>query len=87
MLLIPVLSKSIFISGLGFYAAMPRDIWMVVGDEIIEAPLAWKSRFFEYKAYRNLAKDYFRRGARFTTAPKPEMTEELFNKVIIIYES
>src|SRR5262245_13635738 len=25
----------------GLYAAMPRDVLLVVGDEIIEAPMAW----------------------------------------------
>ena len=44
----------------GLYAAMPRDILMVVGDEIIEAPMAWRSRFFEYRAYRPLLKEYFK---------------------------
>ena len=40
----------------GMYAAMPRDIILVVGNEIIEAPMAWRSRFFEYRAYRELMK-------------------------------
>lgn len=44
----------------GLYAAMPRDILMVIGDEIIEAPMAWRSRFFEYRAYRPLLKEYFK---------------------------
>ena len=44
----------------GLYAAMPRDILMVVGNEIIEAPMAWRSRFFEYRAYRPLLKEYFK---------------------------
>ncbi|XP_064626744.1 glycine amidinotransferase, mitochondrial-like [Lineus longissimus] len=64
----------------GFYSAMPRDILMVVGDEIIEAPMAWRSRFFEYRAYRTLMKEYFRGGAQWTTAPKPLMSDELFDK-------
>ena len=44
----------------GLYAAMPRDILIVIGDEIIEAPMAWRSRFFEYRAYRPLLKEYFK---------------------------
>ena len=44
----------------GMYAAMPRDILMVIGNEIIEAPMAWRSRFFEYRAYRPLLKEYFK---------------------------
>lgn len=63
----------------GMYSAMPRDIWLIVGDEIIEAPMAWRSRFFEYRAYRRLAKEYFRNGAMFTTAPKPQMADELYD--------
>lgn len=54
---------------------------MVVGNEIIEAPMAWRSRFFEYRAYRSLIKDYFHRGAKWTTAPKPTMADELYDKV------
>ena len=63
----------------GLYAAMPRDILMVVGEEIIEAPMAWRSRFFEYRAYRPLLKEYFRLGAKWTTAPKPLMSDELYD--------
>lgn len=44
----------------GLYAAMPRDILSVFGNEIIEAPMAWRSRFFEYRPYRGLIKDYFK---------------------------
>ncbi|XP_068169594.1 glycine amidinotransferase, mitochondrial-like isoform X2 [Antennarius striatus] len=63
----------------GMYAAMPRDILLVVGNEIIEAPMAWRSRFFEYRAYRPLIKEYFRKGAKWTTAPKPTMSDDLYD--------
>lgn len=63
----------------GLYAAMPRDILIVIGNEIIEAPMAWKSRFFEYRAYRPLIKEYFHQGAKWTTAPKPQMSDELYD--------
>ena len=63
----------------GLYAAMPRDILIVVGDEIIEAPMAWRARFFEYRAYRLLMKEYLLAGARWTTAPKPLMTDSLYD--------
>ena len=29
---------------------------MTIGDEIIEAPMAWRARFFEYEAYRPMIK-------------------------------
>ncbi|DBA00926.1 TPA: hypothetical protein N0F65_006126 [Lagenidium giganteum] len=61
------------------YAAMPRDILIVFGNEILEAPMAWRSRFFEYRPYRKLIKEYFHKGAKWTAAPKPQMSDELYN--------
>lgn len=63
----------------GLYAAMPRDVLLVVGDEIIEAPMAWRSRHHEPLAYRALIKEYFLGGARWTAAPKPTLADELFD--------
>jgi len=69
----------------GMYAAMPRDILLVVGNEIIEAPMAWRARFFEYRAYRRIIKDYFNGGAKWTTAPKPTMADELYDQVLFSF--
>ena len=52
---------------------------LVIGDEIIETPMAWPCRYFETHSYRPILKDYFRRGARWTSAPKPQLTDELFD--------
>jgi len=60
---------------------MPRDIIITIGNEIIEAPMAWRSRFFEYRAYRSLMKEYFNKGAKWTTAPKPTMSDKLYDLV------
>ena len=43
--------------------------------------MAWRSRFFEYRAYRPLLKEYFRQGAKWTTAPKPLMCDDLYDQV------
>ena len=67
-------------SSSGLYAAMPRDFLMVVGNELIESPMAWRSRFFEYRAYRPLIKEYFTQGAKWTAAPKPQMSDELYDQ-------
>jgi glycine amidinotransferase len=64
----------------GFCTACPRDGFLVIGDEIIETPMAWRSRFFEAYAYRPLFKEYFAQGARWTSAPKPELTDELYDR-------
>ena len=66
---------------LGFMNACPRDGLMVVGDEIIEAPMAWRSRTFEYFPYKKLLNDYFQKGARWTAAPRPAMGDDLFKQV------
>lgn len=76
-----MIPKRCILSFVGMYAAMPRDILIVVGNEIIEAPMAWRARFFEYRAYRPLIKEYFRKGAKWTTAPKPTMADELYDQV------
>jgi len=62
----------------GFCAANPRDPFMIVGDEIIEAPMADRSRYFESGAYRALFKDYFRAGARWSAAPRPQLLDALY---------
>lgn len=63
----------------GFCTACPRDGFLVVGDEILETPMAWRSRFFESYAYRDLFTEYFSQGARWTSAPKPRLTDALFD--------
>ncbi|MEV4880425.1 amidinotransferase [Streptomyces cyaneofuscatus] len=67
-------------SSRGFCNTCPRDSMLVIGDEIIETPMAWPCRYFETHSYRRILKDYFRRGARWTAAPKPQLTDELFEK-------
>ncbi|MGO9274819.1 MAG: amidinotransferase [Terriglobia bacterium] len=64
----------------GHATACPRDLLLVIGNEIIEAPMAQRARYFEFRAYRSLLKDYFARGARWTTAPKPLMSEALYRE-------
>ncbi|ATY99887.1 amidinotransferase [Streptomyces bacillaris] len=64
----------------GFCNTCPRDSMLVIGDEIIETPMAWPCRYFETHSYRRILKDYFRRGARWTSAPKPQLTDELFEQ-------
>lgn len=63
----------------GFCSACPRDGFLVIGDEIIETPMAWRSRYFEPHAYRSLFKEYFANGARWTSAPKPQLLDSLYD--------
>jgi glycine amidinotransferase len=66
-------------SSRGFCLACPPDLYLVVGDEIIETPTCWRSRHFEGDAYRTLFKEYFANGARWTAAPRPQLPDELFD--------
>ncbi|VDP77876.1 unnamed protein product [Echinostoma caproni] len=64
----------------GFYSAMPRDFLLVVGDELIEATMTWRARYFEYVSYRPIIMDYWKRGAKWTVAPKPTDYQKLINQ-------
>lgn len=64
----------------GLYAAMPRDVFMVFGDTIIEAPMAWRTRYFEHLAYRPLMNEYFDKGGRWLVAPKSTMAEGFYDE-------
>ena len=53
---------------------------IAVGDEIIEAPMADRARYFEGRAYRTLFKEYFKAGARWTAAPRPQLLDDLYDQ-------
>jgi glycine amidinotransferase len=58
----------------------PRDLLVVVGNEILEATMGQRSRWFEYLCYRPLLEEYFREDPNFRweAAPKPRMTDESY---------
>lgn len=63
----------------GYNIGNPRDGLLVIGDEILETPMAWRARYFETHAYRSLLHEYFQAGARWTAAPKPRLHDSLYN--------
>jgi glycine amidinotransferase len=62
----------------GCYALMPRDVLLIIGDQIIEAPMGWRSRYHENHAYKPLCKEYFRKGARWVSAPRPQLSTDSY---------
>jgi len=60
------------------YALMPRDVLLIIGDQIIEAPMGWRSRYHENHAYKALCKEYFKEGARWVSAPRPQLSAESY---------
>jgi glycine amidinotransferase len=65
-------------SGLG--AAMPRDLVLIAGEEIIETAPAWRARHFETFAYRDLFQNYFVAGARWSAMPKPVLSDNSYEQ-------
>ena len=60
----------------------PRDVLLTVGQEILEATMSYRSRWFEYLVYRPLLEQYFKEdpGFRWEAAPKPRLTEHTYKK-------
>ena len=60
----------------------PRDLLLTIGNEILEATMSFRSRWFEYLCYRPLLEKYFEEDPnfRFEAAPKPRLTEHSYKK-------
>ncbi|MDY6806425.1 MAG: NarL family transcriptional regulator [Cyanobacteriota bacterium] len=71
--------KTPYFESAGFFNADVRDVLLVVGDEIIEAPMSQRCRYFEFLRYRPLIQEYFYQGTSWTAAPKPKMSEALYD--------
>lgn len=63
-----------------YYSYCPRDSAIIVGDTIIETPMPLRARYFETFAYRKIFKDYLKGGSKWISAPKPELTDELYDR-------
>lgn len=58
----------------------PRDCIIVIGRELLEAPMSWRSRHFECLCYRPLIDRYMGEdsGMRHEAAPQPRLTDRSF---------
>jgi N-dimethylarginine dimethylaminohydrolase len=56
----------------------PRDLTLIIGATIIEAPSPVRARYFEIFGWRELFQDYMLRGANWLAAPRPQLRDELF---------
>jgi len=72
--------KTLYFESCGFNSGNVRDCLMVIGNEIIESSMAYRCRYFEFEAYRELIKEYFKKGAKWTAAPKCSMSNELYDQ-------
>ena len=60
----------------------PRDVLLTVGNEILEATMSYRCRWFEYLCYRPLLKHYYNSdpNMRHESAPKPRLTDADYSK-------
>jgi len=63
----------------GFYDYCPRDGLLTVGQTVIETPMVLRSRFHEPLAYSKLLLEYFDSGARWISAPKPRLLDDMYH--------
>lgn len=67
----------------GMFGCMPpRDVILTVGNEMLEAPMSYRCRWFEYLAYRPLLEKYYEEdpNMRWEAAPKPRLTSSTYKK-------
>lgn len=63
----------------GFSNYNPRDILLVVADNIIESPNVIRSRLFETFSYRDILLQYMLEGAKWISAPRPMLLDQLYD--------
>ncbi|CAM4067907.1 glycine amidinotransferase [Nocardiopsis rhodophaea] len=65
-----------------YCAVCPRDVMITVGNEIIEATMSRRARYFEYEPYRHLVYEYWESDPRisWTVAPKPTMASAMYRE-------
>ncbi len=58
----------------------PRDIILTLGNEMLEATMSYRSRWFEYLCYRPLLQKYFNEDSnmKWESAPKPRLTNKSY---------
>jgi len=60
----------------GQFNYCPRDLFLVVGDMIIEAPMTLRARQYETLSFKKMLMDYLHSGARWFSAPRPRLPDD-----------
>src|SRR6185312_4038445 len=61
------------------HGLMSRDLFIVIGNEIIETPPMLRSRYFEADLYKELFTEYFNAGAKWTVVPRSRLQDRNFD--------
>lgn len=64
-----------------FGVMSPRDVLVTIGNEILEATMTQRARWYEYLSYRDLLEEYYEEDPEFVweAAPKPRLTDASFD--------
>ncbi|MFG3817968.1 amidinotransferase [Limnothrix redekei] len=62
----------------GVSSANPRDVFMVIDNNIIECPMADRGRYFEAFPYRKILKNLSDNGWKWASAPKPMLSDDFY---------
>lgn len=64
-----------------YCAVCPRDVMITLGNELLEATMSRRARYFEYLAYRRLVHHYSDADPDmvWSVAPKPSMADHMYN--------
>lgn len=63
-----------------YFNYCPRDVLITLGNMIIETPNVYRSRYFETFCYKDMLTEYMLSGAKWLSAPKPKLLDELYNE-------
>jgi glycine amidinotransferase len=65
-----------------YCAVCPRDVMITLGNEMLEATMSRRGRYFEFEPYRELVYEYWNADARVTwsVAPKPTMADDMYRE-------
>jgi glycine amidinotransferase len=65
-----------------YCSVCPRDVMITFGNEILEATMSRRARFFEYLPYRKLVYEYWRNDPQmiWNAAPKPTMRDAMYRE-------
>ena len=61
------------------YLVNPRDQVLIYGDEIIETSCIWRMRYFENDLMKDIFREYFLKGAKWSCSPRPVMNDESYD--------
>lgn len=63
----------------GQFNYCPRDLFVTIGEWLIEAPMTLRARFFETLSFKPILLNYLQSGSRWISAPKPKLGDEIYN--------